>query len=443
MTAKVFLFLSLSFCFILGQAQRTILFNNYTYDFGTVKSWDNPPAVFRFENNAFDAQYILTPKTNRNVYVDYPRNKIESAEKGELRIFYYTTKTGSFEEDILIYVSGSQNPIKLKIKGNIKTLASHALTQCPDFNQTNKSEVKDNLVGVKFIDKITKEPINLVLTTIGRDKFYSQRNGELSIKLSPSIYGIYAQAEGYHPFSEYVGIKLDMGTLIIELTPADQPLTNDSIYVEKTNTSIDSIPNIPDDNPAFSFREYKANHIVMLLDVSGSMKQRGKIDSLKLAIQTLINNFRSVDRVTIITFSSVTKEILLNALGDEKNRILSEINQLNAKGTTDGVLGIEKAYAEAINHFIDGGNNQVIVATDGMFNSPNFSESQLLLMIRSFKNKGIKLSVIGFGKDKNAIGAMQKMSTEGGGNFISFIERQKVQELLINEIKQQSKRANN
>ncbi|MCZ2443104.1 MAG: DUF1573 domain-containing protein, partial [Flavobacteriales bacterium] len=127
MTAKVFLFLSLSFCFILGQAQRTILFNNYTYDFGTVKSWDNPPAVFRFENNAFDAQYILTPKTNRNVYVDYPRNKIESAEKGELRIFYYTTKTGSFEEDILIYVSGSQNPIKLKIKGNIKTLASHAL----------------------------------------------------------------------------------------------------------------------------------------------------------------------------------------------------------------------------------------------------------------------------------------------------------------------------
>ncbi|MBE2246315.1 MAG: VWA domain-containing protein [Candidatus Competibacteraceae bacterium] len=425
-----------------ASSQRGFEFETHTYDFGTVKSWDNPPAVFRFENNSFDAQYILSPKVSRNVYVDYPRNKIESAEKSELRIYFYTSQTGNFQEEILIYTSGSHTPIKLTIKGNIKSLSDNALTQCPDFNQTNKPEPKENLVGIKFINKLTKEPVSLVLATLGRDKFYSQKNGELNIKLSPGVYGLYAQADGYHPFSEYIGIKSDIGTLVIELIPADQPISKDTLYVENPVINVDTLTDIKDDNPLFSYREYKANHIVMLLDVSGSMKQRGKIDSLKIAIHTLANQLRSVDRVTIITFSSFTQDILTNTPGDQKQRILPEIDKLQGKGTTDGVLGIEKAYAQAINYFIEGGNNQVIIATDGIFNSPNYSESQLLLMIRSFKNKGIKLSVIGFGKEKNAVGAMRKMSSEGGGNYISFSEGNQVRELLLQEIKQQSKRLN-
>lgn len=440
MTAKVF-------CFLFGillapfiMAQRGIVFDEVTYDFGNIKSWDNPPAVFKFENTSFDPQYILAPKTSRKVSVDYPRNKIESGEKGEVRIFYYTNQPGPFSEEIMLYYSGSNTPVKLTIKGNIKSLADHALTQCPDFNQTTKTEVKDSWVEAKVINKITKEPIQLVLVNIGREKFYSQKNGEVKVKLYPGVYGIYAQADGFHPFSEFVGIKKDMGTLVIEMTPLDVPLEKDDIYVEEPVVKPDSIPVLPDEKPEFSYREYKANHVVLLLDVSGSMKQRGKIDSLKLAIRTLAENLRSVDRVTLITFASKTNEVLMNIPGDNKDLILPAIESLTAKGTTDGVLGIENAYQQAFTHFIQGGNNQVIVATDGIFNSPNYSESQLLLMIKSFRNKGIKLSVIGFGKEKNAISAMQKMSTEGGGNYISFSENNDVKRLLLEEIKKQSKR---
>lgn len=440
MTAKVFYFLFVICLAQFSTAQRGIVFENEIVDFGNVKSWDNPPAIFKFENTSFDPHYILTPKTGRNVSVDYPRNKIESAEKGEVRIFYYTDKTGPFSEEILLYYSGSNTPIKLTVKGNIKSLADNALTQCPDFNQTTKTEVKDSWVEAKVINKITKEPIQLVLVNIGREKFYSQKNGEVKVKLYPGIYGIYAQADGYHPYSEFVGIKKDMGTLVIEMTPLDVPLENDYIYVEEPKVIPDSLPTLPDEKPEFSYREYKANHIVFLLDVSGSMKQKGKIDSLKLAIRTLVENLRSVDRVTLITFASKTNELLINIPGNNKELILPAIESLTAKGTTDGVLGIENAYQHAFTHFIQGGNNQVIVATDGIFNSPNYSESQLLLMIKSFRNKGIKLSVIGFGKEKNAIIAMQKMSNEGGGNYISFSENNDVKRLLLEEIKKQSKR---
>ncbi|MCX7743680.1 MAG: VWA domain-containing protein [Flavobacteriales bacterium] len=441
MAAKVFCFISgILLCFIAFAQQRGIVFENTIVDFGNIKSWDNPPAVFKFENTSFDAQYILAPKTSRKISVDYPRNKIESAEKGEVRVFYYTHETGPFSEDVMLYYSGSNTPIKLTIKGNIKSLADNALTQCPDFNQSSKIELKEKWIEAKVINKITKEPIPLVLVNIGREKFYSQKNGDVKVKLYPGVYGIYAQADGYHPFSEFVGIKNDMGTLIIEMTPLNVPLVKDTIYEEEPIVIKDSIPILPDEKPEFSYREYKANHIVLLLDVSGSMKQRGKIDSLKLAIRTLAENLRSVDRVTLITFASKTNELLINIPGDNKDLILPVVESLTAKGTTDGVLGIEKAYQHAFNYFILGGNNQVIVATDGIFNSPKYSESQLLLMIKSFRNKGIKLSVIGFGKEKNAISAMQKMSTEGGGNYISFSENNNVKKLLLEEIKNQSKR---
>lgn len=440
MAAKVFCFISGVLFSYVSFAQRGIVFENTTVDFGVVKSWDNPPAVFRFENTSFDAQYILAPKTSRKISVDYPRNKIESAEKGEVRIFYYTQETGPFSEEVLLYYSGSNTPIKLTVKGNIKSLAENALTQCPDFNQSSKNEIKESWTEAKVINKITKEPIPLVLVNIGREKFYSQKNGEVKVRLFPGVYGIYAQADGYHPFSEFVGIKKDMGTLIIEMTPLDVPLEKDLIYVEEPVVKPDSIPVLPDEKPEFSYREYKANHIVLLLDVSGSMKQRGKIDSLKLAIRTLAENLRSVDRVTLITFASKTNEVLLNIPGDKKDLILPAVESLTAKGTTDGVLGIENAYQQAFTHFIEGGNNQVIVATDGIFNSPNYSEAQLLLMIKSFRNKGIKLSVIGFGKEKNAVITMQKMSAEGGGNYISFSENKDVKQLLLEEIKKQSKR---
>jgi Mg-chelatase subunit ChlD len=441
MTAKVFCFLVGIWLAPLSIAQRGIVFDQLTFDFGTIQSWDNPPAVFRFENTSFDAQYILAPKTSRKISVDYPRNKIESGEKGEIRIFYYTHEKGPFSEDVYIYYSGSNTPIKLTVKGNIQSLADNALTQCPDFHQATRTEVKDSWIEAKVINKITKEPIQLVLVNIGREKFYSQKNGEVKVKLYPGVYGIYAQADGYHPFSEFVGIKKDMGTLVIEMTPLDVALENDYIYEEEPAVKPDSIPVLPDEKPDFSYREYKANHIVFLLDVSGSMKQGGKIDSLKLAIRTLAENLRSVDRLTLITFASKTNEVLINIPGDNKDLILPAIESLTAKGTTDGVLGIEIAYQQAFTHFIQGGNNQVIVATDGIFNSPNYSESQLLLMIKSFRNKGIKLSVIGFGKEKNAVSTMQKMSLEGGGSYISFSDKNnQIKNLIFEEIKKQSKR---
>jgi hypothetical protein len=61
-------------------------------------------------------------------------------------------------------------------------------------------------------------------------------------------------------------------------------------------------------------------------------------------------------------------------------------------------------------------------------------------MIRSFKKKGIKLSVIGFGKEEEYAPSMVKMAKEGEGNYLPFGYNQEVKKLILEEIKTQSRR---
>jgi Mg-chelatase subunit ChlD len=435
--------------FLFSQSYRGLLIPETTYNYGTVKVWDNPPAIFTFENTSFDPLYILTPKAGRRVYVEYPRNRIESGEKGEIRVYFYTDQPGSFSEEILLYSSNSQEPIKLQVKGTIKALAENALTQCPDFTSTNRPVTSEYVVEGIVIDKVTRQPIpKSVVRFAGVDAIYTDRNGEFREKIPVGIYVSQAQAEGYRDLNLMVGIKPNMEKIVYELIRTDdQPLEKDTtpetdtVPVIVETPPVDTvIPVLPDETPEFTYREYKANNVVFLVDVSGSMKQFGRIDSLKGAMTQLAGILRSVDNLTLITFATATNEMIADVQGDQKERIIPVIQSLSAKGTTNGVLGIEKAFASALDDFIADGNNQVIVATDGAFNSPNYSENELLGMIRAYKDRGIKLSVIGFSKETKAVVNMKQLAAAGGGNYIQFGSDADVRRSLVEEIKSNSRR---
>lgn len=441
----IFFFFTCSTLLLRAQSYKGLLISETTYNFGTVKVWDNPPAVFTFENTSFDPLYILTPKTSRRVYVEYPKNKIESGERGEIKVYFYTNETGSFSEEILLYSSNSDTPVKLQIKGTIKALAENALTQCPDFSSTNKQKtLPDYVIEGIVIDKYTREPIpGAVVRFAGIDAIYTDRNGSFKEKIPVGLYVSLAQAEGYRDLNMMVGVKKDMDKIVYELISTDkQPLEKDTTHevIPVITDTIDSIPVLPDETPEFTYRDYKANNIVLLVDVSGSMKQFGKIDSLKSAMLQLAGILRSVDNVTLITFATETNEVLTNVKGDSKAVMVPVIEGLTAKGTTNGVLGLEKAFASALDDFIADGNNQVIVATDGAFNSTRGSEGDVLSLIRAYKERGIKLSVIGFGKQTTTLASMEKMAAAGGGNFIHFNGQADVKKALVEEIKSNSKR---
>lgn len=429
-----------------AQGYKGLLITESSYNFGVVKVWDNPPAVFTFENTSFDPLYLLAPKTSRHVIVEYPRNRIESGEKGEIRVYFYTEKTGSFSEDILLYASTSNEPIKLNVKGQIKALADNALTQCPDFDENGKIKQQEYIIEGIVVDKITKEPIsNAVVGFAGVERIYTNKKGEFKEKIPVGLYISLARADGYRDLNMMVGIHKDMEKIVYELLPLEvQPLEKDTIpplvidTVKPDTQVVVVVDTIPDLNPNFSLKEYKANNIVFLIDVSGSMKQKGKIDSLKMAMLYMAGELRNVDKISVITFAATTKEIFTNVPGDQKEVIMPSIDALEAKGTTNGVLGLEKAFATAIDQFIEGGNNQVIVVTDGIFNGSNADPKAVENLIKAYNARGIILSVVGFGKDQTAILQMTKMANVGKGSFIPFENGESAKPKLIEEIKSRS-----
>ncbi len=448
-----FLLLILMQPLAFAQSVKGLIFDKTTVDFGTVDNWDNPPAVFQFENTTFGPMFILAPKFSRNVLVEYPRNRIESGEKGQVKVFFYTDKKGAFSENITLYYSSSDKPVILTIKGNIKNIAIDALTECPTFGAPPKKATIplyafDGLV----VNKITQEPIpNAKVTIVGMESFYASRRGEFKEKVQAGMNLAVVSAQGYRTLNKSFAVGPNGGSVKFELIPLqDVPreqleeneieTPQDTTPVEEPfvmqETRVEEIPPVEGETGDFSFREFRANNIVLLIDVSASMKRNGKMESLKSALYKMVDVMRAVDYVSMITFATTTNQILVKVEGTNKTAMNAAVDKLVPAGTTNGVVGLEAAYTLVFENFIPEGNNQVILATDGMFRT----DQATLAQIEEYKKKGVKLSVVGFGDDERGKPAMQKLANTGGGNFIEFDNSPEVNSLLIQELKKNSKR---
>jgi len=190
--------------------------------------------------------------------------------------------------------------------------------------------------------------------------------------------------------------------------------------------------------PEFSTEEYRPNNVLLLLDVSGSMNDDGKMDKLKLSIRRLVMMLRREDVLTMIAYNSDSWELLPPTPVTDNQAIVALVDSLKPYGYTNGVKGMETAYESLEKQLIQGGNNQLIIATDGKFNSSKFSEKDALQMVKDNSDKGIVLSIIGFGEDKEAARMMNKLADLGEGSFLQVKDNEDPTELLAEEIKLRS-----
>ena len=205
----------------------------------------------------------------------------------------------------------------------------------------------------------------------------------------------------------------------------------------ETDETQEETPLVPDSE--FSPIRYRPNNVLLLLDVSGSMKDDDKMDKLKASIRRLVLMLREVDVLTMIAYNSTSWEVLPPTPVTDNRAILNLVDSLQASGYTNGVKGMETAYESLEKQLIAGGNNQLIIATDGKFNSSKFSEKDAVQMVKDNSNKGIVLSIIGFGEDKEAARLMKKLANLGEGNFLQVKDNEDPTELLAEEIKNRSR----
>ncbi|MDR1422603.1 MAG: VWA domain-containing protein [Coriobacteriales bacterium] len=180
--------------------------------------------------------------------------------------------------------------------------------------------------------------------------------------------------------------------------------------------------------------ELPPSNLVFLIDTSGSMESYDKLPLLQNAFSLLTDTLDEDDRISIVTYAGSSKVVLSGVRGSEKNRINSAIFELSAGGSTAGAEGIQTAYSLAQEYFIRGGNNRVILATDGDFNVGLSDTASLADFIGEKRDTGIYLSVLGFGTGNIRDDIMETLSKEGNGNYSYLDSQQTAKKVLINEL---------
>ena len=175
------------------------------------------------------------------------------------------------------------------------------------------------------------------------------------------------------------------------------------------------------------------SNLVFLIDVSGSMFGPTRLDLVKSSLKLLVNNLREKDKVAIVVYAGSAGEKLPSTSGSDKQKIREALDELQAGGSTAGGEGIRLAYKIARKNFIKGGNNRVILCTDGDFNVGVSSKEGLESLIEEERKSGVFLTVLGYGMGNYKDNKMQALAEKGNGNHAYIDNIQEANKVLVNE----------
>lgn len=187
-------------------------------------------------------------------------------------------------------------------------------------------------------------------------------------------------------------------------------------------------------SPRVEMESLPANNLVFLLDVSGSMQSPDKLPLVKTSLRMLVNELRSKDRVAIVVYAGAAGLVLPSTPGNQKTRILSAIEELEAGGSTAGGEGLRLAYRIARENYVADGNNRVVLATDGDFNVGVSSDAEMIRLVEERRGQGTFLTVLGFGSGNLKDSKMEQMADHGNGNYAYIDSLLEARKVLVSEM---------
>ncbi len=210
------------------------------------------------------------------------------------------------------------------------------------------------------------------------------------------------------------------------------------------NTTLTSCPWNPENQLLFiNLKAKKINldktpstNLVFLIDVSGSMDMPNRLPLVQSAFKLLVENLRSKDTVSIVTYGGTVSIPLQPTSGSEKFTIIQAIERLTSNGSTPGESAIRVAYKVAKRAFIKGGNNRVILATDGDFNVGQTSEEDLEELVSQERKSGIFLTCLGVGMGNYKDSKLESLAKKGNGNFAYLDNEKEAEKVLVEEFSQ-------
>lgn len=401
-----------------------------------------------------------------------------------LRVKANPRKEGFFKDEVEIWFTTMNAPLVLTFVGDVKEIDFSDNPACPSFREMPPGCCQGSNAEVLTVDAVTGAPLGksrLRLVERGRlrDTYQTDRKGQLTLEVPIAYYLVIADHEGYLPADSALYINRHTCRLTLALQPEPQPerevlkllagpeqlppstlsTTPAQPALQDVEGELQSMPEMdaPDPEPKpvpvpeptpefdvavaedkFSEAAYAPNNIVFLIDVSASMKKQGRLELLRASMLQLSEVLRPGDKVSVVTYAVKPEIVLEPTSGEDKAAIQRVVTELEADGMTYGIRGFRAAYELARASSIPGGNNEVIVVSDGAFRVQD--QEKIERLIAKSADAGIVTSMVGIRSIPGMYNKLEAMGEMGNGAFVPMTGFDQCKTVLIEEIKTRSRR---
>ena len=376
------------------------------------KTWTDQQGNYRIRVSA---------KTNtlQFSYLGYVEQRV--AVKGKSKINVAMKPQDHILEEIVVLADQpSAKEVSYKnaspmLMGKVRGVRIGAARYRPEQNQESYQKIKEN----KFIDP-TKEPLSTFSADVDAASYSNVRRfinaGNLPDKDAVRV----EEMINYFQYQVAGPQNGEPVNIVTELTQA--PWNKQHQLMRVTLKAKD----IPTEN-------LKASNLVFLIDVSGSMLGPGRLPLVKSSLKMLVDQLRDIDRVAIVTYAGSAGVKLESTPGSQKMKIKTAIDELEAGGSTAGAAGIRKAYEIANQYQVKGGNNRIILASDGDFNVGDSSDESMEELISKESKSGVFLTVLGYGMGNLKDSKMEILADKGHGNYAYIDNISEARKAMITE----------
>ncbi len=449
----ILLFLSIYFSFaVFAQIQV----NQTEFDLGEISLLNSDIVDFNVQNISSEAVYLLRIEAEKQVGFQYTTKNFKPGAKEGIRIKLNPNKKGKIEQTVRLYFSSNSDPIEIKLNAVVKALPKNNRTACPTFGSSLKpptgtkqpiasiqaldlllfDEDSKQALAVVIVEQKNNEDIEESTAATGSSRIGNNLPSRTRVSRTPKQKNPRLTPEERRN-SPSLGTIL-FGKTVVDSTKVDsepkddvvqeeetiqnKPLITDVQSNEKNEVEKDSqkeevktdktSENLLDDS-------FKPNNIVFLIDASTSMREEQKMDILKKAMIELLEPLRAIDYITIVTYSGEARVVVPTSQGNLKEEIAKQIENLQADGSTNAVKGIKKAIQVGKSNFLEEGNNQIFLASDGAF---NIGENNMSLRkkIKKTAEEGLTITVLGIKNDNWTNKSLKEIATLGAGDLIKI-----------------------
>ncbi|MEX2380187.1 MAG: VWA domain-containing protein [Vicingaceae bacterium] len=459
------------------------------FDLGKVSRVNEDVVELNIANPSAEDIYLLRIEAEDPIDVKYTSKNIRSNSATLLRFKLNPKTIGRSQSKVNLFFSHLSEPVELSFSMNVKELPRNNLQDCPSFNSADMAQKSLAAFNRQKKAKIKRYYVSIGNQQEQISKSKSREQEELAEKTSPAENNITEEEEerlDYPSIAEMRKAQSNQSTTKREEQPKgalhnrkkeekkerkspeerrnapslgqilfgsqeeeheeqefeqeqeeqqqqqqqeEIPIKEAKIESEEIEeTAIAPAPpqkqeeNLLDDN-------YKANNVVFLIDASNSMNNDNKMALLQIAMAELLAPLRSIDYLSIITYAGNARVLLPPTSGIEKDSIEKSIFNIQAEGSTQAVKGLNTAIDVGLANFIEGGNNQIILATDGAFDIGE-RNTRLRERIEETAQKGLKITVVGIQNENYTNTSLKEIASLGQSEFIRIKNKNQSKRLL-------------